>query len=54
MVIKKREFHADFKYLFFIFSKNIFLVILALFENFETKCVKNGSKNQKAYFVSVS
>jgi hypothetical protein len=29
-------------------------VILALFANFEAKCTKNGTKNQKTYFVNVS
>jgi hypothetical protein len=32
---------------FYFFAKKIFWVILALFENFEAKGAKNGSKNQK-------
>ncbi len=36
------------------FKKNFFWVILALFANFEAECAKNGSKNQKTYFVNVS
>jgi hypothetical protein len=40
---------------FSIFSKKYFLkVILALFSNFEAKRARNGSKNQKTYFVNVS
>jgi hypothetical protein len=40
---------------FFIFlPKNFFGVILPLFQNFEAKCAKNGSKNQKTYLVNVS
>ncbi len=40
---------------FSIFLQKRFLgVILALFANFEAKCAKNGSKNQKTYFVNVS
>jgi hypothetical protein len=40
--------HIDF------FQKNNFWVILALFKNFEAKRAKNGSKNQKTYFVNVT
>ncbi len=41
--------------IFLIFCQKIFFgVILALFANFEAKCAKNGSKNQKTYFVNVS
>jgi hypothetical protein len=36
------------------FKKNLAWVILALFASFEAKCAKNGSKNQKTYFVNVS
>jgi hypothetical protein len=36
------------------FPKNFFEVILVLFSNFEAKRAKNGSKNQKTYFVNVS
>jgi len=40
---------------FSIFSKKNFLkVILVLFSNFEAKRARNGSKNQKTYFVNVS
>jgi hypothetical protein len=40
---------------FLIFSKKIFFyVTLVLFSNFEANCAKNGSKNQKTYFVNVS
>ena len=40
---------------FSIFSKFFFLkVILVLFSNFEAKRARNGSKNQKTYFVNVS
>jgi|688.fasta_scaffold938722_2 hypothetical protein len=38
---------------FILFFLNIFLAILALFEYFEAKRAKNGSKNQP-YFVNVS
>jgi hypothetical protein len=37
----------------FLVKKKIW-VIFALFSNFEDKCAKNGSKNQKTYFVNVS
>jgi hypothetical protein len=36
------------------FPKSFFWVILALFANFEAERAKNGSKNQKPYFVNVS
>jgi hypothetical protein len=35
---------------FLVKQKNFFLVILVLFENFEAKRTKNGSKNQKKVF----
>ncbi len=38
----------------FVDLKKINCVILALFKNFEAKRTKNGSKNQKTYFVNVS
>jgi hypothetical protein len=43
-----------FDIIFYFFQKNIFWVILALCANFAAKCAKNGSKNQKTYFVNVS
>ncbi len=39
---------------FYFFTKKNFSIILALLANFEAKCAKNGSKNQKTYFVNVS
>ncbi len=36
------------------FKQNFFFAILVLFSNFEAKRAKNGSKNQKTYFVNVS
>jgi hypothetical protein len=39
---------------FLIKKKKKFKVILVLFSNFDCKCAKNGSKNQKTYFVNVS
>jgi hypothetical protein len=39
--------------IFLDFFKKIFFVTLALIENFEAKRAKNGSKNQKTYFVCV-
>jgi hypothetical protein len=38
----------------FLIKKIKIWVVLALFSNFEAKCAKNGSKNQKTYFVNVS
>ncbi len=43
-----------FWHLFRLKKKKKFKVILVLFSNFEAKCAKNGSKNQKMYFVNVS
>jgi hypothetical protein len=44
-----------FLYIFLIFCPpKFFFVILALFANFDAKCAKNGSKNQKTYFLKVS
>jgi hypothetical protein len=34
-------------------KKNFFFVILAIFEKFEAKGAKNGSKNQKTFLVRV-
>jgi hypothetical protein len=45
---------AFFDIFFDFFQKNKFWVILALFKKFEAKRAKNGSKNQKTYFVNVS
>jgi hypothetical protein len=39
---------------FSIYKKKKIYAILVLFSNFEAKCAKNGSKNQKTYFVNVS
>jgi hypothetical protein len=39
--------------IFFDKKKKYFWVILALFENFEAKRAKNGSKNQKTFLVNV-
>jgi hypothetical protein len=38
----------------FLIKKIFWGVTLALFENFEAKRAKNGSKNQNTYFVNVS
>ena len=38
----------------FLIKKKKNWVILVLFSNFEAKRAKNGSKNQKTYFVNVS
>jgi hypothetical protein len=47
-------FEASLKfYVFYIFF-DFLCIILALFANFETDRAKNGSKNQKTYFVYVS
>ncbi len=40
--------------LFIFFKKKFFWVIISTFKNFVAKRAKNGSKNQKTYFVNVS
>ncbi len=43
-----------FWYLFWFVKKNLLgVIILAIFENIETKRAKKGSKNWKTYFVKV-
>ncbi len=40
--------------IYFFYLKKCFLVILALFENFEAKGAKHGYKNLNSYYVNVS
>ncbi len=45
---------AFFDTFFDLKKKKKFKVILVLFSNFEAKCARNGSKNQKTYLINVS
>jgi hypothetical protein len=48
------KFCVFYTYCILNIYEKVFFRLLALFLNFECKCVRNGSKNRKPFFIYMS